>query len=181
MFWQPRERCWEGRGTLCLGALQEQSQLSAFQGGMGTLCLEVQRGHNPSGSPRARGYTPGHFDFPGTWVRDTGVFLPSAQACKEILMSTVQRLPAPALHPAAPPATWNAAQGQSAQLASTPCDVCDWERERGMPGALCLFKRFKSLQLTAFKESVGYRLCMVRPFRSQNMGTSKNVRTNVQC
>lgn len=32
-----------------------------------------------------------------------------------------------------------------------------------MPGALCLFKRFKSLQLTALKESVGYRLCMVRP------------------
>lgn len=91
MFWQPRERRWEGRGTLCLGALQEQSRLSAFQGGMGTLGLEVQRGHNPSGSPRARGYTPGRFDFSGTWVQDTGVFLPSAQACKEILMSTVQR------------------------------------------------------------------------------------------
>lgn len=68
-------------------------------------------------------------------------------------MSAVQRLPAPALHPAAPPTTWNASQGQSAELASTPCDVCDWERERGMPGALCLVKRFKSLQLTALKES----------------------------
>lgn len=140
---------------------------------MGTLCLEEQRGHNPSGSPRARGYTPGRFDFSGTWVQDTGVFLPSAQACKELLTSTVQWVSAPALRPVAPPATWNAAQGQSAQLASTPCDVCDWERESGMPRALCLFKRFKSLRLTALKESVGYRLCMVRPCRSQNMGTSK--------
>ena len=110
---------------------------------MGTLCLEGQRGHNPLGSPRARVYTPGRFDFSGTWVQDTGIFLLSAQACREILMSAVQWLPAPALHPAAPPTTWNAAQGQSAELASTPCDVCG----RGREGCLVHFAWLKGLKV----------------------------------
>lgn len=124
-----RARRWEGRGTLCLGALKNSPDSELSRAAWGTLCLEGQRGHNPSGSPRARGYTPGCFDFSGTWVQDNTPFFPSTQACKELLTSTVQWLSAPALHPVASPATWNATQGQSAQLASTPCDVCDWERE----------------------------------------------------